>query len=131
MNAYTIALALSPDLAGLPAWSTYEQLARLQTTQCIFGSKYELAVALRALHMATLAVYRPSGESGAISSKREGDLAVGYSSPTGNSGSSGSLSATHWGQQLQDLMKGSTAAAGVTGVGGFCAEPLESDCGLV
>lgn len=129
MNATLIAQALAPQLAALPTWPTYEALARMQTNACTFGDKTEYAVALRALHSATLATTRPTGEAGAVTSKREGDLAIGFGSG-GSAAASGSLNSTHWGQQLQDLINGATAFAGVTGVGGFCGEYLPpSGCG--
>ena len=130
MNASSIAQALAPQLAALPTWATYEALARMQTNACTFGEKTELAVALRALHTATLSTTRPTGEAGAVTSKKEGDLSIGFGGSGSAGSATGSLNSTHWGQQLQDLITGATAFAGVTGVGGFCVEDIPvPDCG--
>ena len=65
----------------------------------------DLAVALKALHMWTLARTRSLGESGAVNGKQEGQLRVGYGNTGQQTGATDDLDQTHWGKQLLNLMK--------------------------
>ncbi len=103
--------AIAPQFASDPQTSDFIALAELRTSQEKFGDKYNLAVALRAAHMMTLRD-RKTGEGGSISSKKEGDLGISYA--TGN-GESEDLAQTHYGRQLQRLMKGTITSAGLIG----------------
>lgn len=124
MTALEILQQIAPQIAALASISTHIELARLNTNQCAYGAKYELAVALRAAHTATIAESRPGGESGNIASKSEGELSVSF----GGSGfnSDPYLSSTHFGQQLLSMNKGTIAAMSVTGQGdlllGICGD---------
>lgn len=106
---------LAPELASSANKSKYLELGTLQTSSCYFGTDYDMAVALRAAHIGTLA-NRYSGDGGEITSKREGDLAVTYSA-TGNSSG---LNGTKYGQQLQELINNKGGGISVAGYYGRC-----------
>jgi hypothetical protein len=60
-------------------------------------------------------VYRRDGTAGAITSKREGDLAISFASDINKNGND--LDATSYGQQFQRLTKSGGFILGVTGGG--------------
>ena len=105
--------AICPQLAADANLSVYLEMATNQVSGCFFGTNYNMAVALRAAHIYTLA-QRPLGDSGQISSKREGDLSVSYSTTSGESGGD-DLNQTHYGKQYMQLAKQSGAAMSVLG----------------
>lgn len=112
-----IAPALAGDQSGLPV---FLEMARERTSQKFYGPKYAQAVALMACHLWFLmgstgsqgGAGGGSGEAGSvgnISSKREGDLQVSYSSPVASMSknmSDASLSQTRYGLELLALRKG-------------------------
>jgi hypothetical protein len=106
-----ILTAIAPQLISNPYRATFFRIAKDRTNIKFYGANANLAIALRMAHMMTLAG-RLSGDAGAISSKREGELAVTYA----NGGGFGAdLLSTNYGSQLNDLRKGSGAFIGVTG----------------
>ncbi len=101
-----------PDLFNDANRSNWIELAELQTDVCTFGTKYSLAVALRACHMYAIGpANRSSGESGAVSSEKEGDLSKSYNTGKQNS----DLDQSSYGRQLQGLIKGMVAGVSVLG----------------
>ena len=101
-----------PDLASDSNLAIWIALAKEQLDGCFFGSDYNYAIALLACHMYVLG-QRPSGESGMVSSKKEGDLSLSYGGFTVQ----GYLDQTHFGMELKSLIKGSRPAIGVLGAG--------------
>ena len=105
--------------------ATYIELARLQTSKSFYGSRYELAVALRAAHNITLAkpvLYGGSSmKTGAPAGKRLQDQSMSFydSAPqlAGGRTSAGNklLAMTSYGQQLLQLMEMSSPAIQVIG----------------
>ena len=88
------------------------EMATERTNSCFYKSKYNQAIALRASHTWALAQRGSTGDSGQISSKKEGDLQVSFSTTTMNSDDS-DLSLTHYGIQLQGLMNAGSPAISV------------------
>ena len=93
------------------ALDVFIEMAELQTSACFFGSKYNLAVSLRACHNYELHL-RDYHSSGNATSLEEGDLSQGFSTPK----DSNNLGQTSWGMQLQDLINSSGLGMVVTGV---------------
>lgn len=112
MTVNEILEAINPGLYSDVNRDTYIELATNQTDRCFFGVNYNMAIALRASHMYILA-NRPNGETGQISSKKEGDLSVGFSTSK-SSGASDDLSQTNHGMQLLTLIKQGLPAVSVT-----------------
>jgi hypothetical protein len=116
MSCSTTFDAIAPQYASDSAKETYLSIAEGRTSSCFFGDNYCLAVALRAAHMMVLRDRR-SGSPGAASSKREGGLAISYSQAQGGDPD---LGQTHYGRQLEGLIKGQIPAVGLTGGGVAC-----------
>lgn len=105
--------------------ATYIELARLQTSKTYYGTRYELAVALRAAHNLTLSKPQMYGESsmkpGAVASKRQQDLSASFYDNTpqfaGGGVSAGLklLGTTSYGQQLLQLMTMCNTSVSVIG----------------
>lgn len=94
--------------------SLYIELAQDLTDSWFFGDYYNHAVALRAAHMWTLDNRDSGGAAGSVTSKKEGDLSVGYSV---GKASDEDLGQTSYGRQLLNLMKSAgTPGISVTGV---------------
>lgn len=79
--------------------------AEERLNKCYYGKNYNLAVGLLACHDITLIETRPYGETGAIGSKKEGDLSIGYSNSTITADSKPYLSQTIYGIQLLGLRR--------------------------
>jgi len=104
---------------------TYIELARLQTSSSYYGTKYELAVALRAAHNLTLSkpeIYgASSAKSGARAGRKQGDLSESFydNAPQlaggGTSAGIKLLVTTAYGQQLLQLMAMSNTSMSVIG----------------
>jgi len=106
--------AYAPAYAGDSSKTNFILLAKDQTNRCFYGTKYNQAVALRAAHMMTLRDRAASGGGGgAISSMKEGDLAISYA--TSATAKNDDLSQTSYGRLLLGLRRGSSPAIGVTG----------------
>ena len=116
-TASEILSAIAPQFDDVTGRQTSIDLAESRTSSTFFGQNRPEAVALRAAHSLDLATNAAalSGGAGPMSSKKEGDLAVSFSSASGNSASAG-LSETSYGRQLLDLMRSSGPATAITGV---------------
>jgi hypothetical protein len=119
MSVQSVIEVIAPQFKDNENLDTYIQLAECQTNRCWYGCKADLAVALRVAHTMTLNITRPNGDAGAIASKKEGDLSISYGKNSNNGGDS-NLDQTHYGVQLQDLMKQGNAFVGITGGTGLC-----------
>lgn len=108
-----IITAFAPKLAANPAVSTFITLATQRTGAVSprgwSEEKRVQAIALRAMHMMTLALTRPLGEAGAIQSKKEGELSLGFAQASRSSkglSTDPDLEQTQYGRQLIGLIKG-------------------------
>lgn len=91
------------------------EMADLQVSRYFFGAQFTLALALFAQHIGALELRGEGAETGAITSKREGDLSVSYAA--GAEGDGSDLSSTSYGQQYQRLMNSQCRAPIVSGPG--------------
>ena len=106
--------------------ATYIELARLQTSSNYYGTKYELAVALRAAHNITLSkpeVYGISSmKPGARAGRKQGEMSESFydNAPQlaggGTSAGIKLLVTTAYGQQLLQLMAMSNTSMSAVGV---------------
>lgn len=115
MSADSRLSVIAPQFDTVTNRSEYLVMAEEQTNRCWYGTNADTAVALMAAHMMALNTsnLRMNGETGAISSKKEGDLAIGFVAGAGQG--IGDLDQTHYGKQLQRLTKGGGFFVGVTG----------------
>ena len=107
--------ALNPTMYADPGLNIYLEQAENTTSRGYFQSAIDngnLAVALKAMHMWTLA-QRTLGESGAVSNKSEGQLSVGFANAGKMAGRNDDLDQTHWGKQLINLIKQQSPAASI------------------
>lgn len=115
MSVSTVLSVLAPQFDTTSDRDTYLQLSENLTSRCFYGVNADMAVALRAAHMMSLntSVLRANGETGAISSKKEGDLSIGFVAGAGQG--INDLDQTHYGKQLKGLTKSSGTFIGVSG----------------
>lgn len=113
MTAEQVLSTLAPQFDNVAGRDSFLVLATDQTSPEWFGKNTSMAVALLAAHFMTLSLddSRQDGSAGAITSKREGDLAVGFN--TGMDASD--LGQTHFGRQRQRLIKAGGAVMLRTG----------------
>ena len=90
--------SIAPELASEASKSDWIDLADSQTGK-VYGAQREYAVALLAAHTGTVA--QREGMSGAINSRKEGQLSVGFSGPQTND----ELAATSYGAELLRLRR--------------------------
>jgi hypothetical protein len=117
MSASSVLSVIASKYDSVANRNEFIALAELRVNRCWFGEKADLAVAYMAAHLITLDgenSIRSNGEAGSITSKREGDLAISFSS-TSVAGDGEDLNLTHYGVQYQSLASGSGLAIGVTG----------------
>lgn len=115
-SVQTILEAIAPAVAASPGVAVYIELATGRTSTCYYGEQANYAIALRAAHIGSLALRGGgAGDAGSIASKKEGDLAVSYSSTMKGVNSEADLSQTSYGLQLIDLRDSLNAPIGVTG----------------
>lgn len=120
--------AVAPALLQDPSLDVFIEMAKERTDRAFYGVKYNHAVALMAAHIAFLlgagtlgagSGNAEGGSTGSLSSKREGDLSVNYSSPAATLAMKGvvesELSQTRWGLMLISLRKGCKPFFGVCG----------------
>jgi hypothetical protein len=121
MNATAIIALRAPQWSGDPRLPGLIELATEQTGDALQRSgKFNMAVALRVMHGLALEAIRGgnpgtgtdggSNSVGQIVSETEGQLSRSYADVSSH-GFSVSLSATVYGQELQDLVKGSVFPA--------------------
>lgn len=113
LSAEAIIALRSPQHASDARLSDLVELAKLSTSSC-FGDKYNLAVALRVLHMLALEDLRGgtgtdtgAAFAGAVTSETEGQLSRSYGSSAGAMGVRFlSLQSTAYGLELIELING-------------------------
>lgn len=112
---------LTEDVAESPRLEALIKGAELRVGRCYFGKAYAYALSLMVMHKAALQGMAAEGVAGPVTSKREGDLSVGY----GSGGSSGNndLSNTVFGQEYLELLEQYSPRLGVTG--GVCCMGLD------
>lgn len=123
MTPLQVLTAIAPAYAANPSVGVFLDMAEQRTSACTFGQKRAQAVAFLAAHMMALTTdpARAGGSGGAITSKKEGDLAVSYGAANSKSNDDAELSQTSYGQMLLGLVRGSVAFVGVSGdVSGGC-----------
>jgi hypothetical protein len=79
--------------------NTIISIAQLQVDETIFEDKYDYAVALLSAHILSMSRGFRDGSSGAVSSKKEGELSVNF----GTNGGGSLLISTSYGQLFQEL----------------------------
>lgn len=115
MSVSSILSRIAPQYDSTPDRNGFISDAESMTNRCWYGVNADRAVALMAAHMIALntSLIRQNGETGAISSKKEGDLAIGFVAGAGQG--INDLDQTHYGKQLKHLRAGGGAFLGVTG----------------
>jgi hypothetical protein len=93
---------IAPDVLLLANVDTRITMAQAETSASFFGDKYSLAVALRVAHTWALLTVRSGSETGAVTYKMEGRLAVSYGG-TGVIRDEWEL--TNYGRQLKKLIQ--------------------------
>ena len=73
-----------------------------------FGSRYNYALALHAMHNYVINKDRPDGDAGLVTAKSEGNASIHYWNKV-EKGRYSDLQMTHYGQKLLALMKSSGA----------------------
>ena len=114
-TAAEIIVLKSPSLAGDSRINDFVDLARLTVGRLPFGTRYEYALALVALHMITLdsqgggsSSSSGSGVIGGIKSEKEGDLQRSYGTIAGtavNNPSDAYFSSTSFGMEYLNLKR--------------------------
>lgn len=107
---------LDDKVAESPKLEAWVKGAELRVSRCYFGKAYIYALSLMVMHKATIWQMAQEGVAGPVTSKREGDLSVGF----GSGGDSGmdDLGNTVHGQEYLNLLKQYSPTPGVTG--GIC-----------
>lgn len=93
----------APQFTAVASKDMWLQWAAESLSPCFFGAKYAEATALKAAHGMTLCITRGGGDAGAISSKKEGQLAVSYQ-PVSLGPGYEDLSQTSYGLSLKNMM---------------------------
>lgn len=95
-----------PALYAQTAKMTFyiDEIAEPMTDAGFFGTKYNYAVALRAMHTYTIDTNRPKGEAGLVTGLAEGSASIRYWNKV-EKGRYSDLQMTHWGQRLLALIK--------------------------
>lgn len=87
--------------------------AELRVGRCYFGKAYVYALSLMVMHKAAMLEMASDGVAGPVTSKREGDLSIGFG--TGGSSGNNDLSNTVFGQEYLELLEQYSPRPGVTG----------------
>ena len=121
---------LEDSVANSPRLDAMIRGAELRVGRQYFGKAYVYALSLMVMHKATLLDMAKEGVAGPVTSKREGDLSVGYSTG-GSSGGNNDLSNTVFGQECLELLEQYSPRPGVTGgaccgMGLGCGDPVQS-----
>lgn len=121
MSASSLLSTIAPQFDDTTGRSDFIAIAQSQVG-CIFGDKADLATAYLSAHFIALFTdsLRQKGESGSITSKREGDLALGFGNFASGAGSDAGLSMTTYGQQYIILRDSTMPNLHVIGYGGLC-----------
>lgn len=107
---------LDDKVAESPKLDAWVRGAELRVSRCYFGKAYVYALSLIVMHKATLMQMAEDGVAGPVTSKREGDLSIGFGS--GGSEGNDDLGNTVHGQEYLNLLKQYSPTPGVTG--GMC-----------
>jgi hypothetical protein len=91
----------------------YIELSTSMTSSSYFGTFYNYAIALRAMHNWIIDSGRPLGEAGVVTSKAEGNARISYWNKV-EKGRYSDLYLTHYGQRLLALIKARTGAISVS-----------------
>jgi len=100
---------IAPEYATIdPArLNTFIGFAENQVSEIVFGLDHELAVAYLAAHMLALSTRNTNigidGQVGNVTSKKEGDLALGYALPSALANKDGTLLTTSYGIEFMRL----------------------------
>ena len=115
MTATAIFDLICPTFKDHADKASYIAMAEMETNRSWYGELADKAVALRAAHNMTLSLsgIRAHGETGAISSKREGDASINFVAGAGQG--IGDLDQTFYGKQLKNLQKTGGPIMGVSG----------------
>jgi len=104
---------LDDRVANSPRIEALIKGAELRVGRCYFGKAFVYALSLMVQHKAALLDMASGGVAGPVTSKREGDLSVGFG--TGGSSGNNDLSNTVFGQEYLELLEQYSPRPGVTG----------------
>lgn len=107
---------LESKVAEDPRIEAWIRGAELRVGRCYFGKAYVYALSLMVNHKVALAEMAENGVAGPVTSKREGDLSVGFAQ--GASSGNNDLSNTVFGQEYLELLEQYSPRPGITG--GIC-----------
>ena len=116
-TASQILSAIAPQFDDASGRQTILDLSESRTSETRFGTQRSEAVAYRAAHMMALSSQDGAwagGGTGAIASKKEGDLAVSFHGVQ-STAETAYWSQTGYGQMLLDLIRSRGPAMGITG----------------
>lgn len=102
---------IAPEIGAKETASAFIDMAAERCGVSYFGELWNQAVANLAAHIATLSD-RDGGDAGAIASRREGDLSVGYSAGSGDDDFLATLYGRAYWLLLKQCGKGVTISAG-------------------
>lgn len=122
MSASSLLSTIASQFDDTTGRSDFITIAESQVNSCLFGDKTDLAIAYLSAHFIALFTdpLRQKGESGSITSKREGDLALGFGNFASGAGSDAGLNMTTYGQQYIILRDSTMPNLYVIGFGGLC-----------
>lgn len=104
---------LEENVAQSPRLDALIRGAELRVGRCYFGKAYVYALSLMVMHKAAMLEMASGGVAGPVTSKREGDLSIGFG--TGGSSGNNDLSNTVFGQEYLELLEQYSPRPGVTG----------------
>lgn len=121
MSVSVILSAIAPQFDTEPNRAVFITLASQNVNTCLFGVKADQAIAYLAAHYLTLSTdpSRSGGATGAITSKKEGDLSIGYGAVAAGAGEE-ALSLTHYGMTFLQLQRSVNPNIYVLGSGDVC-----------
>jgi len=104
MSISSLLHTIAPQFDSIASRNDFIFIATLQVNRDWFGDTYELAAAYLTAHLITVNTNSSyTNGSGAITSKREGDLSVSYSAPTISGKGDDDLIQTGYGRQFLRL----------------------------
>lgn len=104
MSVSEIVTTLAPAFATDSRLSSFITIASGRTSRCAFGDHYELAVALRTCHMMAKNPSTSPGNTGAESSRTEGEMSQSFVVSPDLLKRYGDLATTPYGAELCELM---------------------------
>lgn len=109
---------LPKDFQELDRLDVLIEMASFRVSRGHFGKSYVYALSLMVAHKAALEARGSEGNGGAVTSVREGDIAVSYAN-NGSSSNDGDLASTSYGQEYLALYR-SRCTPAVMVTGGAC-----------